>query len=602
MKLTKSWLKATAGTTIYSRGKNYYDMDMVKNLTKKGTTYQADIFGTRNYTIKYKIEGNAIRSNCNCPYSAFCKHEVAVGIAIINNDYISLPNSTLYELSINDFMENIYHKTTTEQKVSFLKKLLTDDSQLRESFMHYCKIQIKKPVNNSNTDSSPTTTDTTNNAASQYDIVIVEPEDLSNLSYSELLRLFTAIVEPFMLELVEIYNNVSDKKIYKYEDYYDNQNDYGWAQEVTDINNNIIITISEYAEQIEQQIQQGKLLRALQITMAIIESIDIQAWIPTTNFLFNELIGSLIEQKSMLFNTFTMQLPPLNHTQISELLNFILSRLVALHNQDNTTLEYRIFHQFLSQQLNRDTAQLTHNFIEKSGWKLYQINTKLLVKVANLSGKNELLVKALKQTINQQEEVQRLFEYLVETEQQKILLQLAKIYLKDANNYQPSTFLLNYITQDTDLDFYKQLLKISITKYGNVLNYRIYRKFISPQELEEFIESLKINPYFYLQVLIYEKKYDSAKQILRKKPYYGQIPILQQIYDIMPELCFNIYKQRVEELIARRGRKNYQTATTILKEMHNIPTKLDDTKRLCRLYFSYKLNALKDEIRKAKLI
>ncbi|HNI45337.1 MAG TPA: SWIM zinc finger family protein, partial [Chitinophagales bacterium] len=134
--LTRDYLKKWVGATIFERGESYYLNGYVEKLVQRGNTFVGKVYGTYTYKVRFILLENGIETTCNCPYDDDCKHIVAVGLAIINNDFELDPNY----IEVPDFMEKVYQKVDKTQKEAFLREILLNDEKLRTKFLKFLKI------------------------------------------------------------------------------------------------------------------------------------------------------------------------------------------------------------------------------------------------------------------------------------------------------------------------------------------------------------------------------------------------------------------------------------------------------------------------------
>lgn len=87
--ISRSTLKLLAGGRSFSRGEEYHNDGLVGSLAVDQDRATATVQGTRTYRCKLKASGESLQGECTCPAfdeAGFCKHLVAVGLAIIEPD------------------------------------------------------------------------------------------------------------------------------------------------------------------------------------------------------------------------------------------------------------------------------------------------------------------------------------------------------------------------------------------------------------------------------------------------------------------------------------------------------------------------------------
>ncbi|MDD4539790.1 MAG: hypothetical protein PHT80_12300 [Lentisphaeria bacterium] len=85
--LTAQALRENAGSISYFRGRNYFDDGSVGKLTCNDNAVSATVSGTQPYTVKLFCKNNSLQGSCSCPLGKggeFCKHQVALGLAFLN--------------------------------------------------------------------------------------------------------------------------------------------------------------------------------------------------------------------------------------------------------------------------------------------------------------------------------------------------------------------------------------------------------------------------------------------------------------------------------------------------------------------------------------
>jgi len=84
--LDRRLLRRLAGSTSFHRGENYFSGGHVRSLEEHRGAVVAKVDGTEIYRVRLWLEKNDVAYSCSCPASgdgAFCKHCVAVGLAVV---------------------------------------------------------------------------------------------------------------------------------------------------------------------------------------------------------------------------------------------------------------------------------------------------------------------------------------------------------------------------------------------------------------------------------------------------------------------------------------------------------------------------------------
>ena len=83
-------IEQRAGTNSLDKGKDLYQSGQVSQLSKNGEVVKAQVLGHHVYQVELVL-GNPMTNACTCPaaeYQDFCKHCVAVALAVHNEDKI----------------------------------------------------------------------------------------------------------------------------------------------------------------------------------------------------------------------------------------------------------------------------------------------------------------------------------------------------------------------------------------------------------------------------------------------------------------------------------------------------------------------------------
>ena len=106
---------------IRERGKNYYNDGNVIMCCKCNNYYYGKVRGTGDepYNVKIKIEDGEVNYDCDCPYEYPCKHEYALLMAILNQEYQAIELKP--EISEKrDNLQNLIEKIPAEEIKEYL--------------------------------------------------------------------------------------------------------------------------------------------------------------------------------------------------------------------------------------------------------------------------------------------------------------------------------------------------------------------------------------------------------------------------------------------------------------------------------------------------
>ena len=153
MKLTTNWLIANATETSFERGEEY--QDAVSKLQKQGNKYTANVHGTEKYKVEVVESADDIYTHCTCPYDyeGICKHIIAVGLNIVEENYVEINFIETIELHANPiqnedenepvetatFYEKEFLKARSDKREAFIRMLFVQDANLCRRFLSYIR-------------------------------------------------------------------------------------------------------------------------------------------------------------------------------------------------------------------------------------------------------------------------------------------------------------------------------------------------------------------------------------------------------------------------------------------------------------------------------
>lgn len=136
-------LEDMATPNSFARGEDYYYSNAVRQLTYNGHTFTAKVLGSYAYHVEIGGTKTSPHFQCSCPYDygGICKHIVAVGLAILHEEFKTEPfeEATIVEephVPVADF-KKIFKHTADEVKIKFLQQILAQDASLKMQFIKY---------------------------------------------------------------------------------------------------------------------------------------------------------------------------------------------------------------------------------------------------------------------------------------------------------------------------------------------------------------------------------------------------------------------------------------------------------------------------------
>ncbi|MGB0838560.1 MAG: SWIM zinc finger family protein [Chitinophagales bacterium] len=146
--LSRRYLQNLSSERSFKRGQDYYNSDMVECLLKKGNVFTAAVHGTEIYEIEIIIDQEGTMDcECSCPYDwgGICKHIVAVGLAIIHEDYeideefelLNKRKASRAKMNGTLFFNKFFLSLTPQQQETFLVELFEENDDIRVKLVNF---------------------------------------------------------------------------------------------------------------------------------------------------------------------------------------------------------------------------------------------------------------------------------------------------------------------------------------------------------------------------------------------------------------------------------------------------------------------------------
>ncbi|MGI4744133.1 MAG: SWIM zinc finger family protein [Janthinobacterium lividum] len=137
---TQQYLKSLATATSFSRGKEYFRAGSVGKISRDGDKFMAKVHGTYPYKVQLTLKAGGAKLKCTCPYDfeGLCKHEVALGLAVLQQFGPSLAASSGQADTLDASpaaLETALRDTAAGVQLAFLAGLLRQDDTLRRQFL-----------------------------------------------------------------------------------------------------------------------------------------------------------------------------------------------------------------------------------------------------------------------------------------------------------------------------------------------------------------------------------------------------------------------------------------------------------------------------------
>ncbi len=130
MPLSETTLLNAAGELVYARGEDY--VRYVRGLRITDVKAYASIQGKRVYTVELDWSGPLPDGFCTCAHHAdgnFCKHLVAIGLAVIDSGRVAVDDST--DGSAERALESVVQAMTVDELRELVLSLAQRDDAVR---------------------------------------------------------------------------------------------------------------------------------------------------------------------------------------------------------------------------------------------------------------------------------------------------------------------------------------------------------------------------------------------------------------------------------------------------------------------------------------
>ena len=109
--ISESFVKEFAGATIFGRGKEYCQNEMVEEIKYDADHIQAEVSGSSmgGYDVEIKGAQRGIEARCGCPYEGYpCKHIVAVLLTFIKKKDLLLKQAVEDKKKMVSLKDRVY--------------------------------------------------------------------------------------------------------------------------------------------------------------------------------------------------------------------------------------------------------------------------------------------------------------------------------------------------------------------------------------------------------------------------------------------------------------------------------------------------------------
>ncbi len=149
--LNERVIRQLADSRSFARGEDYFVNGRVRTLTEDKDVLMAKVRGSRDYRVKFWIEGDDLTYSCNCPRGAenvFCKHLVAAALAFLKPEGYDDGRRKSSDPAINmDDVRAYLGKQDKEALVNMIAEQSMDDDRLREKLLMKAAAKGSKGLN-----------------------------------------------------------------------------------------------------------------------------------------------------------------------------------------------------------------------------------------------------------------------------------------------------------------------------------------------------------------------------------------------------------------------------------------------------------------------
>ena len=143
--LTRQTLRDLANDNSYRRGENYYDEGAVEKLRREADGFAATVRGSRAYRVGLRLAAAGPAFTCTCAYNfgGICKHEVALGLAVLDAYPASElspppPEATpLADAALAAAVQVAWAERKKSERLRFLKQALAKSPDLARQFLAF---------------------------------------------------------------------------------------------------------------------------------------------------------------------------------------------------------------------------------------------------------------------------------------------------------------------------------------------------------------------------------------------------------------------------------------------------------------------------------
>lgn len=566
-----------ANQKSFDRGEDYYENGYVKNIVKRGDVYEGIVLGSEKYKVTLDMSYDMPDFECSCPYDfgGICKHAVAFGLAVINEEFkdkvVSVPNANQI---LPDKFKACYENADTQKKLDFLKQILDKDTDLQSQFSEFVSKLDDEPAN-----------------ISLVDIETVKEE------------VFDALTSIDFNDIFESHDP------YSY-GYYDDE---GYIDEAYDA---ITEELGNFTDKAVSFLKKGNLTDGLRILTGMYEGIQNLPEIDDCDYdIFGdsydrEVFEQLKNEFKKAFDIFETTIK--SEQQAKEAVDLLFSRYTLKQGvevgKENEIFFYdlKVFERVLiALIINQQMADYVQEQIKKNNLGKSPSIAYVMMKIAETSGDEKRWIENAEKYAEFEPTLARqLMEKYKKNNKSDDFNRMAEMAFKKW----PDVFalcLIENLDKESKKTLYVKALKQYVPQKRSKTHYLMLREYISPEERIKFVDKQKDNydMRFYINLLEIEKRYEDILHIAKTKDnyYFDYTYVLAPIVNIYPDECIEIIKKVCNRAMtsSKRKRSTYEYIANLLNVMLMIKTKQIEALEYIKTLYNHKPNlpALKDVFR-----
>lgn len=565
--LTKAYLESISTKQSYARGMSYYLIGEVLNVVQKGDTFEAKVSGSVTYKVSITLNDKGMSaSNCTCPYDwgGVCKHIVAVGLAIANNDFEKDNNY----ISSERFFKQLYPYISDEQKIAFLTEILQNDGFKRSEILKFAGIKGGRiPAS-------------------------LIGEANGNIDIDDLATQIGA----------EIYDMASSYKDIEDDDEEEN---------AETLDSEIADTINEYFTTYNPQLNNLHFVNGFKAMIAIYESPYCIPNIRTLSAYNNEIIN--YNTSEIIASIWADQLPdlilnaPKTEQDLIQCCDILAERLEKRRHE--------VKHYHLDNWLPVIEALLPE--AHTAAYLLEAIRRRnldgsnaanLLLLLSDLSGQLDYWLQIAEREASTNINIAlRLFDRYLSTQARDKQLRIAQL-LFDKFPQKSAEHLLPHLSPHDNRKLFLSVAGYLAAQHHDLRGYQELCQWWTPNERDQFVAAQRAQPVFYMQLRLLRDEYDQALKYLQNNHSSPQfVDMMELLADHFPLEIIELLHQKINKALISSGasRNTYKMIADWCRPLSKISTERQAVAEFIHrlVHIEYKrMPALKEELKQAGVI